>query len=201
MKETGSDSSIEIIDKSFNEKRKWQIALRRYIINKNKSVAYAAYFGIDIEGFRNWIECQFDETMSWDTFSNTWQLEHVVSVAYFNMEKEDDLKLCWNFLNIKVEKLNATEKIYKPPVHASKAYFEILYQQTGIEICNQLVSKIDAIPKPTYMPLPNQINFLKEHTEDFIALTQFSAYEFERMNGGDSIKTLLAERELMKRFG
>jgi hypothetical protein len=33
----------------FREKRKWQIALRRYILERNKSTYYAPFFGLSIE--------------------------------------------------------------------------------------------------------------------------------------------------------
>ena len=54
---------------TFREKRKWQIALRRYVIEQNRSSFYAPYFGLDIKSFRDWIEVQFDRGMNWDNFS------------------------------------------------------------------------------------------------------------------------------------
>ena len=89
----------------FRAKRRWQIALRRYIIEKNPCFAYAPYFGLDIENFRKWIEIQFDEELNWDNFSKKWQFDHIVPVAYFDFDSESDLRLCWNFMNVSVEKL------------------------------------------------------------------------------------------------
>jgi hypothetical protein len=45
----------------FREKRKWQIALRRYVIEKNNCITYAPYFGLDRENLRKWFEMQFEE--------------------------------------------------------------------------------------------------------------------------------------------
>ena len=59
---------------TFREKRKWQIALRRYVLEKNKSSFYAPYFGLGIETFRKWIEVQFDSETNWENFSESWQL-------------------------------------------------------------------------------------------------------------------------------
>ena len=42
------------------EKRRWQIALRRYVIERNISTFYAPYFGLDVENIRIWFEMQFD---------------------------------------------------------------------------------------------------------------------------------------------
>ena len=83
----------------FREKRKWQLAFRRYVIEKNKSSFYALYFGLDIEQLRHWIELQFTENIRWDNFGTSWQFDHIVPVAYFDFFNEDDLKLCWNFIN------------------------------------------------------------------------------------------------------
>jgi hypothetical protein len=195
-------NTIEInYDKSFNEKRKWQIALRRYVINRNKSIAYAPYFSIHIEGFRNWIECQFDETMNWDNFSTSWQFEHVVPISFFNIENEDELKLCWSYINIRVEKLNSPTKIHKTDVHRTKTYFETLYTYTGIELCSLMIKRILTIELQEALPNQNQLKFLVNNSIDLKEMTDFTAYEFERLNNGDNVNVLLAERELLKRFG
>src|SRR6188474_3101936 len=81
------------------EKRKWQVALRRYVLDKNLSPAYAWYFGLSIDQFRNWIEIQFTEGLSWENFGSAWQFDHVIPVAYFDFSLEEDLLLCWNFIN------------------------------------------------------------------------------------------------------
>jgi hypothetical protein len=202
MKEVNKENNDTVYnDRSFNEKRKWQIALRRYVINKSKSIAYAPYFGIDMEGFRNWIASQFDDTMNWDNFSIAWQFEHVVPVVYFDLDNDAELKLCWNFLNIKAEKLNSTSKLHKPDVHGAKVYFDALYEHTGLQLCSQMAQKIASIQLQEILPKPSQLIFLNNKAKDLQVIANFSAYEFERLNNGDDIKTLIAEQELMKRFG
>ena len=60
----------------FREKRKWQIALRRYVLEKNICVEYAPYFGLDIENMRKWFEYQFKDGIGWDDFAGKWQFDH-----------------------------------------------------------------------------------------------------------------------------
>jgi len=198
---SSGETEIKPNDVQFNEKRKWQIALRRYVINKSKSVAYAPFFGIDISGFRNWIEAQFDSGMSWDTFSKSWQFEHVLPVSYFDLTNEDDLKLCWNFLNIRVEKLHTSNKAARQDLNAIGHYFNIIYSETNSPVCEKLLQKIDSIQTQKAAPSTAQLAFLTNNANDINAMLQFSAYEFERLNNGDDIKTLLAEQALMQRFG
>lgn len=128
------------------EKRRWQMALRRYVIEKNPSSAYARYFGLDIEFFREWIAIQFKEDLSWSNFALKWQFEHVVPVAYFDFSKEEDLLLCWNFMNIRVEKIE-TDKVRGNGVDvmAVRTYFEDLYRKTNYPFCTRMLEKIRTI--------------------------------------------------------
>lgn len=92
------------------EKRKWQLALRRYVLEKNISPGYAPYFGLNIVKFRQWIEIQFTGELNWENFGAAWQFEHIVPLAYFDFSIEDDMHLCWNFINIRVESLELKKR-------------------------------------------------------------------------------------------
>src|SRR4030095_7188418 len=83
----------------FREKKKWQINLRRYVINKSPCPQYAPYFGLDISNLRKWFELQFSPEMSWDNFGKAWQFEHIIPAAYFDFSNDEELKLCWSFIN------------------------------------------------------------------------------------------------------
>src|SRR5450631_3622759 len=123
----------------FREKRKWQIALRRYILMQNKSSYYAPYFGLDMRNLRKWIEIQFDSEMNWDNFSKNWQFDHIVPLTYFDFEDEADLRLCWNFTNIKAEKIvgdtKDTNRSGRLDLMGSKTWFMNLVKQTNYPIC------------------------------------------------------------------
>ena len=58
------------------ERKKWQIALRRYVIEGQPSSFYAPYFGIDIKNFRKWIELQLNEELDWEKPTKDWRFEH-----------------------------------------------------------------------------------------------------------------------------
>jgi hypothetical protein len=78
----------------FREKRKWQLALRRYVLEKKAALLYAPYFGLDVNGFREWIALQFTDELNWDNFATAWQFDHIVPVTYFDFTQEEDLYLC-----------------------------------------------------------------------------------------------------------
>lgn len=186
----------------FREKRKWQIALRRYVLERNKSTYYAPFFGLSIDMFRSWIETQFDEETNWNNFSETWQFDHVVPVAYFNFNNEEDMSLCWNFSNICVEKtaLNKEEEPYVD-VLGAKAYFNDLYQKTGYHICGKMVEKISQIEQEQIASNDKLGNFILENKESLEHLEGFSSYEYERLNTGTDLKSILYEIDFLKKFG
>jgi len=196
-KEVITDSVLK-----FREKRKWQLALRRYILQKNISETYAPYFGLDIENYRKWIELQFSNDLNWDSFGTKWQFDHIVPVGYFDFTIADDLKLCWNFINIRVEKLILNKaRGNRIDVLAVKPYFEALYSKTGYNLCQKMVEKIELIEVSNTICEPFMENFISENKEHIENLSTLSPTEFSRINSGVTLKDILLEREILRKFG
>lgn len=186
---------------TFNEKRKWQIALRRYVLERNKSSQYAPYFGLDIESFRKWIELQFDSELSWDNFSKAWQFDHIVPVAYFNLKEEEELKLCWNFINIRVEKTaHNKNRGNRVDVYETKRYFEKLYQKTLLPICLIMLDKINSISVSEISASAAQEDFIIQNKEYLNTLSSLGAYEFTQLNSGETIEEVLEQQNQLKQF-
>ena len=185
----------------FREKRKWQIALRRYVLERNKCSFYAPYFALDIENFRKWIQIQFDEETNWENFSVAWQFDHIVPVNYFDFSIESDLQLCWNFINIRVEKsvLNKNRG-NQIEVLAAKSFFEYLYDRTNYDVCRQMVEKITRIEASEIAANENLGSFILDNKELLTHLSTFSSYEYDKLNSGTPLQTVLWEREFLKKF-
>jgi hypothetical protein len=188
----------------FREKRKWQIALRRYILMQNKSSYYAPYFGLDMRNLRKWIEIQFDREMNWDNFSKNWQFDHIVPLTYFNFEDEADLRLCWNFTNIKAERIvgdkKDTNRSGRLDLMGSKTWFMNLVKQTNYPICQEMVSKIEKIEA---LQVENSINlekFMFDNRSFLETISTFTYYEFLSLNEGTSIDQIRTDREFLKKF-
>jgi hypothetical protein len=186
----------------FREKRKWQIALRRYVFDKNASVAYAPYFGLDIPYFRKWIELQFDGEMNWKNFSLAWQFDHIIPMGHFNFNEEKDLRLCWNFTNIRAEKLSKGAKsAQKGVVLAAKAHFSTLLNFTGYAVCREMIQKIEAIEKEQEIKSADLNGFLLENKERIESLLTFTPAEFANLHSGAEINQVLEERNFLKKYG
>ena len=185
----------------FREKRKWQIALRRYIIEQKPVAFYPPYFGLDIINFRKWMELQFDEDTNWGNFSVTWQFDHIVPVAYFDFTNDVDLRLCWNFINIRLEKISLNKnRGHRIDVLASKAYFKKLHRETQYPLCLVMIEKIDRIEVAEIKGTKAMEKFILENLK-FLEITEsFSDYEFYRLNQGLSVNEIVNERELLKKM-
>jgi hypothetical protein len=185
----------------FREKRKWQIALRRYILEQKWSASYAPYFGLDILHFRRWIEIQFDEVMSWDNFSETWQLDHVIPVIYFDFASEADRRLCWSFINIRVEKLEqGNDRGNRPDILSAKSYFETLYLRTVNPLCKEMVRKIQEIESHQLENTGKLEAFLLENEQYIKTIASFSDYEYLQLNEGIDIGGILEERAFSEKI-
>ena len=186
----------------FKEKRKWQIALRRYVLQNNHTSAYASFFGIDIQGFRTWIELQFTEGLSWDNFGTSWQFDHIVPVAFFDFELQQDLCLCWSFINIRVERLDEqNNKAYKTTLLVVRKNFEDLFIKTGLQVCKQMVDRIQQMENSFSLYNHKQENFINENKEKLEALIGLTAGEMSLFNQGTSLKDILLQKEILKKFG
>jgi hypothetical protein len=186
----------------FREKRKWQIALRRYLLEKNPCVSYAPYFGLDIESFRKWIEMQFTNDLTWESFGKNWQFEHIIPVTYFDFADDDELMLCWNFTNIRVETIqNNKDRGNRVDVLMAKDYFGNLYTETGYEVCQELLRKIERIEIAEMIPTTIQKAFILQHKDYLKHIEGFTSYEFELLNSGRDIKEVKKEAELIKKLG
>jgi hypothetical protein len=189
-------------DLKFREKRKWQQALRRYVLEKNVSEGYAMYFGLNIESFREWIKIQFTEDLSWENFASAWQFDHIVPIAYFDFNNEDDLKLAWNFINIRVEKHELNKmRGNRIDVIAVKSYFEKLYSKTNFSLCTKMLEKIEQIEASNIVSEPRIEQFIVDRKDEFELIATLNASEFTKLNRGVSLSDVLLEKEILKKFG
>jgi hypothetical protein len=184
----------------FREKRKWQIALRRYVLEKNKSSIYAPYFGLPIEKFRQWIQVQFDKHCSWENFSQAWQFDHIIPLGYFDFTSDADLALCWNFTNITIDKIHDETPRKKIELFASKAYFQALFDKTGYRICQKMLEKISSIEASQLASAEAMERFITENKDQLEKLSGFTSYDYDKLNTGAAINDVIYEKEFLKKF-
>jgi len=186
----------------FREKRKWQINLRRYVIDKSPCPYYAPYFGLDIENLRRWFEMQFDGDTSWEDFGKKWQFDHIIPVTYFDFENEADLKMCWNFTNLRAGQIQGNkDRASRIDILAAKGYFEILYNKTHYMPCLKLFEKIEKIERLATPSTESQQAFIMGNRAYLDAIEGYSIFEFELLNSGRSIEEVKKEIDFFKKHG
>lgn len=185
----------------FREKRKWQISLRRYVLDKHICVAYAPYFGLDVENMRQWFEYQFQTGIGWDDFGKMWQFDHIIPVTYFDFSDDAELKLCWNFTNIRVELFKKNkDRGNRLDVLAAKNYFKELYEKTNYAPCLKLLRKIDRLELSEFVSTESQQAFIRDHKEYLNMIEGYSFFEFELLNSGRNINEVKKEIAFLKKF-
>lgn len=74
--------------------------LRNYIKGKyNKTQASFKYLGCDIETYVAWLEFNFHDGMTWENKGDLWHIDHVKPCASFDLKKEEEMKLCFQWTN------------------------------------------------------------------------------------------------------
>ncbi|MBS1577830.1 MAG: hypothetical protein JST09_21200 [Bacteroidetes bacterium] len=185
----------------FREKRKWQIALRRYVLERNICFQYAPYFGLDIENMRKWFEMQFKKDTGWQDFAEEWQFDHIIPVTYFDFSIEEDLKLCWNFTNLRVELLQQNkDRGSRLDILAAKGYFEELYKATNYLPCLKMLQKINQIELSELISSERQQQFIQENQTYLAMIENYSNFEFELLNHGRSVEEVNKEIAFFKKF-
>ena len=186
----------------FREKRKWQLSYRRYVLEKAPSESYAPYFGLDIETLRKWFELQFTSELSWENFGKAWQFDHIVPAVYFDYSIESDLILCWNFINIRVEKLELNKnRGSRIDLLAVRPYFQDLYNKTGYSICQKMLDKIATIEVSNIASHPTIENFIIDNKGFLENIAELGHEEFNSLNKGTTVEEILLEREILRKFG
>jgi hypothetical protein len=185
----------------FREKRKWQISLRRYVLGRHICVAYAPYFGLDVENMRQWFEYQFQTGIGWGDFGKMWQFDHIIPVTYFDFSDDTELKLCWNFTNIRVELFQKNkDRGNRLDVLAAKNYFKELYEKTNYAPCLKLLQKIDRLELSEFVSTESQQAFIRDHKEYLKMIEGYSFFEFELLNSGRSADEVKKEIDFIKKF-
>lgn len=186
-------------DRKARERKKWQLAFRRYVVEQKATPDYAPYFGLPIHDVRKWIKIQFTGDLKWENFGTAWQFEHLLPLSFFDFNLKEDLQLCWNFTNISVARLG--DDVKKTDLLSLKGHFDRLFEKSGYPICKRMADRIRLL-EGAQLPFVSLVEeFLIEKKYELEKMESFSAEEFNRLNQGISLRDLLLEKEILSKFG
>jgi hypothetical protein len=179
------------------EKKKWQLGLRRYVLEKTPSEQYAPYFGLDIETLRSWFAIQFTADMNWDNFGPVWQFGHIVPISCFDFSLDADLRLCWHFTNLRAESIQSDSE----NLLSARLYYQSLLDETGLPICRQMLEKLALLEKQGQILHTAQTAFIQKNRALLDKSAGLTQEEMRRINTGEDLDTVLLEREILRKFG
>lgn len=82
-----------------NFKISYNLRTRFHSFISTKGKKTFGILGIPCDTFLNWLEFQFEEGMSWDTYGTEWHIDHILPVSKFDMTNETDQKVCFHWSN------------------------------------------------------------------------------------------------------
>lgn len=87
-------------DIQFNISNSIRKKIRYYLIENVKINRYISFMQCDTIFARKWIEFQFIKNMSWSNYGNYWSFDHIIPLDKFNLEDEEEFKLCNKWSNL-----------------------------------------------------------------------------------------------------
>lgn len=99
-------------DPCFKIKTNFMRRLREVIHSGGRALHTSELLGCTVEKFKEHLESQFDEKMSWENYSNTgWHIDHIVPCAYFDLTRKSHQRRCFHYINM--QPMWSTENITK----------------------------------------------------------------------------------------
>ena len=90
---------------------------RRKVSGNYPSHTLLHNLGCDYDFFIRWIAYQASSEMTFENYGVYWHIDHVLPVRAFNHENEEEVKVCWNWINLRPleaeENLRKSDKIDK----------------------------------------------------------------------------------------
>lgn len=113
-------------------------AVRAQLSNKKQHTL--DFLGCSLEELKKHLENQFVEGMSWDNWGNEcdcWNIDHIIPCSYFDLTKEEDQRICFNFRNLQPlwRKENCGIKNNKVPENVEELV-EFLKREIYESICD-----------------------------------------------------------------
>ena len=143
----------------YNDKKKYQIAMRRLYSTNTPSKQIVELIGTDKQGFIDHINKYLLEGMNKENFGKVWSLDHIVPVDLFDFDNLNDLKLCYNFINIMPMFIN-DNRIKGASVHFSLDKLKLLriafsknesdVDSLYTKVCDELIEKCEKEINCTY---------------------------------------------------
>ena len=117
-------------DPNFRIKKVLRTRLYKTIKGDKSSKTMLLYLGASVEELREWIDHQLQDTpFTWENYGTTWHIDYVVPCSSFDLTKEEDRFICYNWCNLrplsKEENMMKSNKLLEDEIKHHKLIVEI----------------------------------------------------------------------------
>lgn len=81
-------------------KKKYQIALRRFVFGKAPSCQMREFVGLDHFQLKEHLSSMMRPGMNWNNYGDVWVISHVLQLSFFDITDEKECRLAWNYRNL-----------------------------------------------------------------------------------------------------
>ncbi len=108
-------------DPEFRMKKILRTRLYKTMTGQKSSKSIIKFIGIEIGEFKNWIEYQMNEDMSWENYGVYWEIDHVIPCKSFELSNEDQCHKCFHWSNmrplLKTENMKKSDKVINSSIY------------------------------------------------------------------------------------
>ncbi len=81
-------------------RKKQLISFKRLMLGKSPSLKMLEYVGLDFFNLKQWFAPKMFPQMNWNNYGEVWTIEQLVPLDYFDLLKEEECKIAWNYKNL-----------------------------------------------------------------------------------------------------
>lgn len=111
-----------------------RILKRELLYRINKVTKSDDYIGTSFERIVDWLEYNFTDEMNWDNHGTCWDIDHVIPINKWDLNKPDQFEMCFNWKNLSPlecqdNRCKKRQKIVKEQVKRHLAQLEKYFEE------------------------------------------------------------------------
>jgi hypothetical protein len=81
-------------------RKKQLIAFKRLMLGRYPSLQISNYIGLGFSDLKKWLIPYMHSGMNWNNYGEIWVVEPLVPLLFFDLSKEENCRLVWNYKNL-----------------------------------------------------------------------------------------------------
>lgn len=73
----------------------------RYYLRNDKEYSTIEYVPFTIEELKQYLQEQFDKSMSWDNYGSYWHIDHIIPQSLYDFNDIIEIQKCWSLRNLR----------------------------------------------------------------------------------------------------